>query len=1207
LLWALFILTSVDLVAPVRPYTWTVFQRVVPVDGVLRLVALMLVIVPASWAFFVGVLRPLFRQLAAVHIARRIEEHIPGIHNRLVSCIDLERQKGPKASPVFHRRLVAETLERIRGFRPRMILDGLSLRRAGAFAFLAVLAFCLLWAAASHRLPRSLARLFQPFADLPPISDVAYEVQPGMAAVLREEPILFTARVTTEADPQEMHLELCNDAGRPTLTFDLRPDRQDAKVWQTVVDGASLGAGYVEGFRYRVFGGGTWSSEYRIRLVERPVLISVETAVYYQDYMGIAEPHPTPPQAVEVSGPEGGEVEVVVAAQGQVAAGDVQLLRPGTKLIPPHLQAERPWFEEKVPFGATTEGQWSWERLKNRPVHTEPLAVGTHGHWIQGDPIGHAVAAEDVLFAYVWIDPHDPPQTILLQWNDGETWDHGAYWGAERIKEGKPDSPARRSVGKLPRPREWVRLEVPAKAVGLEGKTLRGMAFKLHGGRCFWGRTGTVQTVEPGVQIVNAFPMKQTEDGRWAGRFPLVGSGLFRAELRNEQGHPNKPMKEIRYVALPDKPPGVIVERQGSEMVLATPAAVPLSISAFDDYALDSVSLLVREGETGEYQRRVLERFEVPPRSATLLAQLTEAAGLNLGGQLWYMVEVRDRKGQTARTPEYKIRIAPDANAADHQLEAFEKAQDPVGDRLVQLIAEQKKVQEQIEKLNKEYAPVAAQVREALNEARSKELTEPQKPQVTEQPKMDAQTARRFEQLQQELARLSQHQQQNANAAQQISQDLTRAVEQANRLEMLPRAIAEQMQATQQHFQQMVAQEMKSLGQEMHKGSLPRPQDSPDLKGMEKKGQRLKKELEDAKARLEALAEARKGTRQDLKKALAQLQRELLALDGKMTDRELQELKEFLAKLREEMKGVQQKQEALEKATESGLDLVEAKRRQAELDKDMEELLAKARKLLEARKNRNDHSSDRDAGEMSAREKEHAAKSTSKNAAKHKGDKIDTEDGEMEPPFVPALGGIREKTDPRFANKGQATKKGGKADAGQERDNLQARQNDNERNLDAAEKSLASDQKTLAEMLQDLEESLRKQGKGKPSSQGEQSEAEHMAEQLRQLMQSQAMRQAMEMAGRMREAKQGRPQPGQAQSNPSQVSMPHSQAHRPPGSKQADLSEFDPQTRAMILKLPPSRLRDELILGMSEQGPEAYRAFIQDYFKRLTDTKAPVK
>src|SRR5271157_3161726 len=61
-----------------------------PLEPVLRLLALVLVIVPATWALATGVVRPICRRLRPVQVARRIEAHLPGIHNRLVSCIDLE-------------------------------------------------------------------------------------------------------------------------------------------------------------------------------------------------------------------------------------------------------------------------------------------------------------------------------------------------------------------------------------------------------------------------------------------------------------------------------------------------------------------------------------------------------------------------------------------------------------------------------------------------------------------------------------------------------------------------------------------------------------------------------------------------------------------------------------------------------------------------------------------------------------------------------------------------------------------------------------------------------------------------------------------------------------------------------------------------------------------------------------------------------------
>ena len=102
--------------------------------------------------------------------------------------------------------------------------------------------------------------------------------------------------------------------------------------------GQQPGRGYESGFRYRVIGGRTWSREHHVRLVDRPVITSVDTAVWMPAYMGISEPRRNPPQTTEVTGPENGEVEVIVRSHGEVARGDVQLLKPGTRQISPKEQ-----------------------------------------------------------------------------------------------------------------------------------------------------------------------------------------------------------------------------------------------------------------------------------------------------------------------------------------------------------------------------------------------------------------------------------------------------------------------------------------------------------------------------------------------------------------------------------------------------------------------------------------------------------------------------------------------------------------------------------------------------------------------------------------------------------------------------------------------------------------------------------------------------
>jgi hypothetical protein len=77
----------------------------------------------------------------------------------------------------------------------------------------------------------------------------------------------------------------------------------------------------------------------------------------------------------------------------------------------------------------------------------------------------------------------------MLQWNDG-SWDHRAYWGANNLGYGVDATVGRHYMGALPPTGQWVQLKVPASAVGLEGRTLNGMAFTLYGGRAVWDAAG---------------------------------------------------------------------------------------------------------------------------------------------------------------------------------------------------------------------------------------------------------------------------------------------------------------------------------------------------------------------------------------------------------------------------------------------------------------------------------------------------------------------------------------------------------------------------------------------------------------------------------------------------------------------------------------------------------------------------------------------
>ena len=88
----------------------------------------------------------------------------------------------------------------------------------------------------------------------------------------------------------------------------------------------------------------------------------------------------------------------------------------------------------------------------------------------------------------------------MLQWAEGGSWEHRAYWGANNLPWGVDGTNSRRYMGPLPAAGSWVKLEVPASLVGLEGYTLHGMAFSMWGRGATWDRAGKTSFVVVGFR-----------------------------------------------------------------------------------------------------------------------------------------------------------------------------------------------------------------------------------------------------------------------------------------------------------------------------------------------------------------------------------------------------------------------------------------------------------------------------------------------------------------------------------------------------------------------------------------------------------------------------------------------------------------------------------------------------------------------------------
>jgi hypothetical protein len=222
-----------------------------------------------------------------------------------------------------------------------------------------------------------------------------------------------------------------------------------------------------------------------------------------------------------------------------------------------------------------------------------------------------------------------------------------------------------------------------------------------------------------------------------------------------------------------------------------------------------------------------------------------------------------------------------------------------------------------------------------------------------------------------------------------------------------------------------------------------------------------------------------------------------------------------------------------------------------------------------------------------------------------KAEKKEAEEEEEEM-FMPPTG-VRQKMDPRFANKVRPVPK--KKDAAAKtsptspeemlREMLLGREQQTAEQLNAAQRELQPQRDQLGQLLEQIRQALSDPG------------AAESARELAELMQSMDMQQAMALAQAMRQAQTGSQQPSQpAPGQPPQPS-PHTPAlaqtlTQPNAGLRigvpGELNDLDLAAATVILRMQP-RLREELLKGMREEGPEAYRKFIQDYFNRLTKVK----
>jgi len=199
----------------------------------------------------------------------------------------------------------------------------------------------------------------------------------------------------------------------------------------------------------------------------------------------------------------------IAAKQKQLdeLAAAIDYTDPATVQPPPPADVlEQFWFDDEFPSGS---------RVSASPGHPTVFVTAEDGRVLAGRKALKRVdkgLAQDViegappleilpaasLFAHVWIDPDDPPRTLMLQYFKGG-WLHRAVWGDyEAIDWGARNTTERVLIGPLPEPGQWSRLEVEAARVGLKaGDLVTGFALTQFGGTVFWDQIGMAGRSDP--------------------------------------------------------------------------------------------------------------------------------------------------------------------------------------------------------------------------------------------------------------------------------------------------------------------------------------------------------------------------------------------------------------------------------------------------------------------------------------------------------------------------------------------------------------------------------------------------------------------------------------------------------------------------------------------------------------------------------------
>lgn len=1205
--------------------TWLLLAAAIdmlaPLPVPLRVTAFIMLAAIAAAAVVGLVLRPALRPPTVQDIAFRIERMIPGMHNRLVTVIDLHNRNGAAAvDEAFANRLVQQTNDRLAGYKAEWVARPTPVRRSAGLAVLTVLTLVLMLVLLGERMPAAVKRILLPTASIAPGSWVRIVSASGDVGVLQGEPATIEAKVTRGGVTK---LDLLLRAG-------------DGK-WQpypmelTSGGGGKFSISSVDtSYEYMIRGGGTWTRAYKITMIRRPIVESLAAAVRLPDYMAIPERRAVEAEAMQVSAPLGSSIELAAKVGGDPVRGQIRLYKASTTTTEETRETELVWFDDELPGDAVEIGEWKWtaDRVySGARAHTFGWNRKPYGFTTRLNKF--SLPIDGSIFVYAYLDPSDKPGRITASFLYNATTLELA-WGAPP-PAGTPAKPNTRTaeMGPIPVFGNWVRLEAEGpKLLGgalAAPLPLSGVTFSIDKGRAYIDRVGAIQrkketiqkqTLEPTATIPMA---KDEKSGEWRGHIPVQVDGSYSVEFFNQRNDASRVMKPVSILCTVDQPPAVIVEKPGTSLTIEKAEPIPMMVRAFDDYGVLDVGLQVgTDGKTFADPKWV-SHFDKPAQNQLVLSSIDpRVMAIAPGASVYYRLAVKDRKDQVAYSDAFRLGLASPGAAAAPDLQRAGEPMKPLLDSISRLLDAQGKINASalatLDQLPATTRP-ASRIVKLLNPDGTEMTPEQIEKYLKEQ--FDKLTPEQRKALTDLDSSLTEQRLKAIELAQQLSAASEAAEKSVFSLPAEQAALGE------------MSKHMRELAAE---GGEEKATDAAVLDRMRELAEHTtdqKAELGQLRKRMEELQAARAKVGEDAAGVQQQIADMLAEMQGSRAARAMNDFGSDLQSQRRELEDLRRQIAELEEKAEDapGRELDKVSEDQKKLDAEALAALKESRDLLSEELANMEEGKDRDLpapwippGQKSeaapaeadtpdkakapdAKKEPAAAANAAEEQAKKDEEKKNWWDKEVDPLKT----GRTTEGDERFADRDKRPVEAAPSDAHTPREMLQEHQREMQRHLSDQERALAKQGDKAGGLSQQMRDMLSKMANASPQ------ERAAMAAQMREMMASQGARGAMAAASRARATAMAKAMAGRGQGGKKD---PSGQAYTTPPTGAAgatgqgglyegdimsvDLSGIELNGQGAALYRLPPRVRDPLIQGMQEKGPEAYQRLIDAYYRQLS-------